>query len=261
MHGRVLLTAVLLLAVIAGSASVHAGDYIRLGRDSIPAWTDNVEIPFYLERTCPEPEEIMGLLNPFEFTSTGNVTWEYVRVKPSAICNNFNLCHCCAYAIFDGSPPDYLEILSVSMFIGLPVTSEIPYVTLVLHTGGGTGEICVDSVYVPPAGTWKWSQLTCGEGGAPNRPLFIAKDSSDANHPICITVFDALCGDADGSSGVDIDDVVYLIDYIFVSGPEPMPTYCIGDFDGTGQVDIDDVVWLIAYIFQGGQYPKLCCAK
>jgi len=32
-----------------------------------------------------------------------------------------------------------------------------------------------------------------------------------------------ICGDVDQSGGVDIDDVVYLIAYIFSGGPEPCP--------------------------------------
>jgi len=72
-----------------------------------------------------------------------------------------------------------------------------------------------------------------------------------------------ICGDAnnsgDGSGGspVDIDDVVYLIAYIFQGGPTPDPiesanVNCSG---GGTPVDIDDVVYLIAYIFGGGNPP------
>jgi hypothetical protein len=63
-----------------------------------------------------------------------------------------------------------------------------------------------------------------------------------------------LCGDADASGGVDIDDAVYLVNYIFATGPEPLP-YESGDADCSGGVDIDDIVWLIAYIFSGGNAP------
>lgn len=63
-----------------------------------------------------------------------------------------------------------------------------------------------------------------------------------------------ICGDADESGAVDIDDVVYLINYIFAGGPEPVP-YESGDTDCSGAVDIDDVVYLIGYIFSGGHAP------
>jgi len=63
-----------------------------------------------------------------------------------------------------------------------------------------------------------------------------------------------VCGDANGSSMVDIDDVVFLINYIFAGGTEPVP-YESGDANCAGGVDIDDVVYLISYIFSGGNPP------
>jgi hypothetical protein len=69
-----------------------------------------------------------------------------------------------------------------------------------------------------------------------------------------ITTLPLECGDGDGSGDVDIDDVVYLIAYIFSGEPPPDP-YESGDADCSGNVDIDDVVWLIAYIFSGANAP------
>jgi hypothetical protein len=63
-----------------------------------------------------------------------------------------------------------------------------------------------------------------------------------------------VCGDTDASGDVDIDDVVYIIAFIFTGGPEPNP-YLSGDADCSGLVDIDDAVFLIAYIFSGGYDP------
>jgi len=65
-------------------------------------------------------------------------------------------------------------------------------------------------------------------------------------------------GDANGSGSVDIDDVVFLIGYIFGGGQPPDPD-CIGDANGSDGVDIDDVVYLIAFIFRGGPAPVDIC--
>jgi hypothetical protein len=62
------------------------------------------------------------------------------------------------------------------------------------------------------------------------------------------------CGDANADGGVDIDDVVGIIAYIFSGGPAPDPLES-GDVDCSGGVDIDDVVYLIMYIFSGGNAP------
>jgi hypothetical protein len=69
---------------------------------------------------------------------------------------------------------------------------------------------------------------------------------------------DWLCGDCDVSGDVDIDDVVYLINYIFAGGPQPEPIES-GDADCSDGVDIDDVVYLIEYIFAGGPEPCAGC--
>jgi hypothetical protein len=65
-------------------------------------------------------------------------------------------------------------------------------------------------------------------------------------------------GDADGSGEVDIDDVVYLITYIFSGGAAPIPIDA-GDADRSCNVDIDDAVYLIVYIFSSGPAPLAGC--
>jgi len=62
------------------------------------------------------------------------------------------------------------------------------------------------------------------------------------------------CGDANSSGEVDIDDVVFLITYIFSNGLPPLPLQA-GDPDCSGAVDIDDVVYLVTYIFSSGNAP------
>ncbi len=63
-------------------------------------------------------------------------------------------------------------------------------------------------------------------------------------------------GDVNGSGDIDLDDVIYLIQYIFADGPPP-ESIDIADVDCSGNVDIDDVVYLIQYIFANGPPPCL----
>ena len=67
-----------------------------------------------------------------------------------------------------------------------------------------------------------------------------------------------VCGDANGDGSVDISDAVYLIQYIFASGPAPNPLLA-GDANCDLAVDISDAVYLIAYIFGGGPQPCAGC--
>lgn len=72
-----------------------------------------------------------------------------------------------------------------------------------------------------------------------------------------ITVVDPpfICGDADNSDRVDMTDAVYLVNFIFASGPAPNPTEA-GDVDCSTRVDITDAVNLINYVF--GLVPTPC---
>ncbi len=79
-------------------------------------------------------------------------------------------------------------------------------------------------------------------------------DQADSDSDGIGDACDWICGDADASGAVDIDDVVYLIQYIFASGPAPQPIES-GDADCSGSIDIDDAVFLIQYIFSDGNTP------
>jgi len=79
-------------------------------------------------------------------------------------------------------------------------------------------------------------------------------DQTDSDGDQIGDACDHICGDVDASGAVDIDDVVYLIAYIFAGGPAPAPLES-GDADCSGGVDIDDAVYIIGYIFSGGPPP------
>ncbi len=61
-------------------------------------------------------------------------------------------------------------------------------------------------------------------------------------------------GDANDDGDVNIGDAVYLINYIFKSGPEP-PCLNEGDPNNDEAINIGDAVYLINYIFKSGPAP------
>ena len=61
-------------------------------------------------------------------------------------------------------------------------------------------------------------------------------------------------GDADGSGRVDIQDVEFLINYQFKSGPAPDPAEA-ADVNGDSAIDISDIDYLIDYLFHSGSAP------
>ena len=76
-------------------------------------------------------------------------------------------------------------------------------------------------------------------------------------------------GDADVSGGVNINDIVYLINYKYKGGAGvkwPSATYdvgttydncdLLGDATGDGIININDIVYLINYKYKGGPAPR-----
>jgi len=82
----------------------------------------------------------------------------------------------------------------------------------------------------------------------------------EADYAIFVNAGSYMPGDADASNGVDIDDAVYLISYIFSQGLAPT-LINTGDPDGSCEVDIDDVVYLVLYIFSSGPAPLPGCVE
>lgn len=64
-------------------------------------------------------------------------------------------------------------------------------------------------------------------------------------------------GDANGDGLINSADVSYLINYLFISGPQPVPLEA-GDANGDGMVNSADVAYLINYLFVGGPPPLGC---
>ena len=90
--------------------------------------------------------------------------------------------------------------------------------------------------------------------------LIIAEDGSRnlGPHSEVFTVSVAgdcfLQGDSNGDGGVNVADVVYVINYVFRGGPPP-ELYFSGDANCDDVVSVGDAVFLINYTFKGGPAP------
>jgi hypothetical protein len=61
-------------------------------------------------------------------------------------------------------------------------------------------------------------------------------------------------GDVTADGLINVSDVVYLINYLFVAGPQPVPLEA-GDVNCDGLLNASDVVYLINYLFIQGPSP------
>jgi hypothetical protein len=78
----------------------------------------------------------------------------------------------------------------------------------------------------------------------------IPSDTSDKLFSIVIWVR----GDADGDGLINAADVVYLINYLYIGGPVPLP-WAAGDVNSDGTINAADVVYLINYLYIHGPPP------
>ena len=70
------------------------------------------------------------------------------------------------------------------------------------------------------------------------------------------TVCERICGDVDGDGLIDLEDVVFLVHYLYMNGPAPEPPEA-GNVNSDEIIDLADVVYLINYVLKGGSPP--CC--
>ncbi len=67
--------------------------------------------------------------------------------------------------------------------------------------------------------------------------------------------FWSVCGDAKNqSTNPSIQDVVYLVQYLYNGGPAPV-YYNSGNVNGIGIITTADVSYLVAYLFNNGEFP------
>ena len=64
----------------------------------------------------------------------------------------------------------------------------------------------------------------------------------------------ALRGDANGDSVIDVGDVVYLVTYLYRSGPAPSPLEA-GNTNCDETLNVGDVVYLVSYLYKNGPPP------
>ena len=67
-------------------------------------------------------------------------------------------------------------------------------------------------------------------------------------------------GDANSNGIIDINDVIYLTDFIYTHGPAPSPI-ANGDPNGDCMINIGDLIYLVAYLDTGGPAPVDCTCQ
>jgi outer membrane protein assembly factor BamB len=121
-------------------------------------------------------------------------------------------------------------------------------VSILKNNGDGTFQPKVDY----GAGDAPRSVFCADLDGDGDLDLAVANANSD-NVSILLNI---RRGDCNGDKAINSSDIVYLINYLFIGGPTPVPL-AVGDVNCDGVVNSSDVVYLINYLFINGPTP--CC--
>ena len=143
--------------------------------------------------------------------------------------------------------PPYLE----------PGSEELMF-SLLFEGGGISGDetktLCIDSLKVEPYGDFVFTNES-----SETYPPMVGWPEGGKCWPVkripCVCCLSAdYQGDADLDGAINVGDAVYLINYVFKSGPPPLSIYC-GEVNGDGDLNVGDVVYLINYVFKSGPPP------
>lgn len=81
----------------------------------------------------------------------------------------------------------------------------------------------------------------------------IANVAYDAYCPVSIT------GDANNTGTINSADIIHLVNFVFKSGPPPLPCIASGDVNCSGNVTSADVIGLVNFVFKSGAAPCDVC--
>ena len=68
---------------------------------------------------------------------------------------------------------------------------------------------------------------------------------------------DGMRGDVNYNMVLNVQDLTYLVNYLFKSGPPP-PCEKEGDVNGDGNTNVQDLTYLVNYLFKSGPPPAPC---
>lgn len=89
--------------------------------------------------------------------------------------------------------------------------------------------------------------------------VFTSNDCDEPEVTVPVYMWSAR-GDVNGDCRLDVVDVVFLLNWIFIGGPAPDPL-CVGDVNRSGgDPDSDDALYLISYLFMYGPPPQILLA-
>lgn len=118
----------------------------------------------------------------------------------------------------------------------------------------------------PDTGFFSWNPTPADTLGSPYTVTFIVDDGTGLSDTGEVTIKVKARvgpqagneGDLNGDGFVNVQDVVFLVNFLFKNGPEPNPPPA-GDLNCDCFTTVSDIIYLINYLFRGGPPIKIRC--
>jgi subtilisin family serine protease len=196
---------------------------------------DSFPVPIYLKNTVP----LTGFTLSFDWiteTGTADLAFKAVSVEGTRSAD-FDTVFVRALAPTTGK----VSIEFKAVDLNDPTTDELPpgdgAIANLWFTSSGSGTLVMDTITLVG---YKFGVTSRYVDYLPGFELIHLKTG--------------LRGDANDDAQINAGDPVYLINYVFKSGPAPSTVYN-GDANGDDAVNVADAVYLINYIFKSGPPP------
>ena len=151
-----------------------------------------------------------------------------------------------------GTPED-TTLLGFTSFDGVHFTGS-DWVWSVSFTPQDTGIIRIDdSLLVPPATVSGFDAQDPSGASLPSEFIY-------GYYRVVPCPWDQM-GDNNQDGTMTSADLIYHVNYVFKSGPDPLPHRSVGDVNCSGGLGGADIIWLVNYLFKGGAEPCECTMR
>jgi hypothetical protein len=106
-----------------------------------------------------------------------------------------------------------------------------------------------------------WGVVECDsiEGRIYHKPDLASLGLVDYSDAPCYSCPVNVTGDVDMNNAITSADIIYLVNFVFKSGPAPLPVVAVGDVNCSGGVNSADIIYLVNFVFKSGLAPCDVC--